>query len=193
VARALRELPAETPVVVDPVMVAESGAALLDRDARRVLIEQIIPRATVLTPNLPEARVLAGAAAGGRRRRSGGGPAREQAEAEGLIRALLAIGPRCVVLTGGHRARAVDLFLDANGGGRIIAIAGKRHPDGAAHGSGCTHSSVLAAQLALGRSRLQAARAARSLAGTAIGRGLRDLGSGSGPVDVLDLARMRAG
>src|ERR1700737_3486030 len=66
VARALRELPDATPVVVDPVMVAESGAQLLDRDARRVLIEQIIPRATVLTPNLPEARAIAGAAGRGR-------------------------------------------------------------------------------------------------------------------------------
>jgi hydroxymethylpyrimidine/phosphomethylpyrimidine kinase len=192
VARALDELPAGTPVVVDPVMVAESGARLLDRDARRVLIEQIIPRATVLTPNLPEARAIAGAAVVGRRSRSGGDTGDERAEAEELIRAVLATGPRCVVLTGGHRARAVDVFLDADGDGAIVAIAGKRHRDGAAHGSGCTHSSVLAAQLALGRSRLEAARVARALAGAAIGRGLRDLGAGAGPVDVLDLARMRA-
>src|ERR1700690_1310857 len=60
VARALDELPACTPVVVDPVMVAESGARLLDRDAQRALVQEILPRATVLTPNLPEARVLAG-------------------------------------------------------------------------------------------------------------------------------------
>jgi hydroxymethylpyrimidine/phosphomethylpyrimidine kinase len=193
VVRALRELPHGTPVVVDPVMVAESGAQLLDRDARRVLIEQIIPRATVLTPNLPEARAIAGAAVVGRRSHSGAGRTDERAEAEELIRAVLATGPRCVVLTGGHRARAVDVFLDADGDGAIVAIAGKRHRDGAAHGSGCTHSSVLAAQLALGRSRLEAARAARALAGGAIGRGLRDLGAGAGPVDVLDLARMRAG
>jgi hydroxymethylpyrimidine/phosphomethylpyrimidine kinase len=192
VVRALRELPHGTPVVVDPVMVAESGARLLDRDARRVLIEQIIPRATVLTPNLPEARAIAGAAVVGRRSRSGGDTGDERAEAEELIRAVLATGPRCVVLTGGHRARAVDVFLDADGDGAIVAIAGKRHRDGAAHGSGCTHSSVLAAQLALGRSRLEAARVARALAGAAIGRGLRDLGAGAGPVDVLDLARMRA-
>ena len=60
VARALDELPPGTPVVVDPVMVAESGARLLDSDAQRALVEEILPRATVLTPNLPEARVLAG-------------------------------------------------------------------------------------------------------------------------------------
>ena len=111
-----------------------------------------------------------------------------------MTRAVLAMGPRCVVLTGGHRARTVDLFLDADADGprRIVAIDGERHPDGAAHGSGCTHSSVLAAQLALGRSRLGAARTARALAGAAIARGLRELGSGAGPVDVLDLARMRS-
>ncbi len=60
VARAIDELPAGTPVVVDPVMVAESGARLLDPDAQQTLVEEILPRATVLTPNLPEARVLAG-------------------------------------------------------------------------------------------------------------------------------------
>jgi hydroxymethylpyrimidine/phosphomethylpyrimidine kinase len=186
VARALRELPAGTPVVVDPVMVAESGAALLDAEARRVLVEQILPLASVLTPNLPEARALAGVPA------ARGSHADESAEALELIGAVLALGPRCVVLTGGHRERAVDLFLDADGEQGVVEIPGQRHPDGAAHGSGCTHSSVLAAQLALGRSRLEATRAARVLAGAAIGRGLRELGAGAGPVDVLDLARMRS-
>jgi hydroxymethylpyrimidine/phosphomethylpyrimidine kinase len=185
VARALRELPAGTPVVLDPVMVAESGAALLDAEARRVLVEQILPLASVLTPNLPEARALAGVPA------ARGSHADESAEAAQLIGAVLALGPRCVVLTGGHRERAVDLFLDADGEEGVVEIPGERHPDGAAHGSGCTHSSVLAAQLALGRSRLEAARTARALAGAAIGRGLRELGAGAGPVDVLDLARLR--
>jgi hydroxymethylpyrimidine/phosphomethylpyrimidine kinase len=185
VSRALDELPKETPVVVDPVMVAESGARLLQRDAQRALIDQVVPRATVPTPNLAEARVLAGAASDGH----GGDSAEdEQAEAEQLVRTLLALGPRCVVLTGGHRAQAVDLFLA--GDGEIVAITGERHPDGAAHGSGCTHSSVLAAQLALGRSPLQAARVARELTGEAIARGLRAIGSGAGPVDVLGLAEM---
>ncbi len=192
VVRALNELPAGTPVVVDPVMVAESGAELLEADARRVLIEELLPRATVLTPNLPEARALAGRPVEGRPSPTDSDLGAEEAEAEELIRAVLALGPRCVVLTGGHRARAIDLLLDADGDGRVVTLAGERYPDGAAHGSGCTHSSVLAAQLALGRSRLQAARTARALAGAAIGRGLRDLGAGAGPVDVLDLARMRS-
>jgi hydroxymethylpyrimidine/phosphomethylpyrimidine kinase len=187
VARAIDELPAGTPVVVDPVMVAESGARLLEPDAQRALVQEILPRATVLTPNLPEARVLVGKPSRAVER-----AADEDAEAEALARAVLALGPRAVVLTGGHRARAADLFLDSAGDGSVVSIEGERHPDGAAHGSGCTHSSVLAAQLALGRSPLDAARTARALAGEAVANGLRDVGAGAGPVDVVDLARMRA-
>jgi hydroxymethylpyrimidine/phosphomethylpyrimidine kinase len=185
VARVLDELPEGTPVVVDPVMVAESGARLLKADAQRALIEEIVPRASVLTPNLPEARALAGLAAVA--------PAEgEDAESEALARALLALGPRAVVVTGGHRERAVDLFLAAGEDSRPIEIAGERHPDGAAHGSGCTHSSLLAAQLALGFTPLQAARTARALTGEAVRDGLRDVGAGAGPVDVLGLERMRS-
>jgi hydroxymethylpyrimidine/phosphomethylpyrimidine kinase len=182
VARAIDELPVGTPVVVDPVMVAESGARLLQTDAQRALVEEILPRATVLTPNLPEARVLVGDLPQA---------ADEDEEAEALARALSALGPRVVVLTGGHRVRAADLFLDSCGDGSPVSIEGERHPDGAAHGSGCTHSAVLAAQLALGRSPLRAARTARALAGGAVANGLRDIGQGAGPVDVLGLAAMR--
>ncbi len=188
VAEALDELPAGTPVVVDPVMVAESGARLLERAAEAALVREILPRASVLTPNLPEARVLAGAAATARQ-----GACAEELEAERLARAVLALGPRAVVLTGGPRTRAVDLYVDSLAPLETERIEGERHPDGAAHGSGCTHSSVLAAQLALGRSPLAAARTARALTGAAIARGLRDIGAGAGPVDVLDLPRMRAG
>jgi hydroxymethylpyrimidine/phosphomethylpyrimidine kinase len=183
VARALEELPPGTPVVVDPVMVAESGARLLDPDAQDALVQEILPRATVLTPNLPEARVLAGWAPDGGEDEDG--------EAEEIGRALLALGPRIVVLTGGHRARAVDLFLEAGDDGWGTELAGERHPDGAAHGSGCTHSALLAAQLALGFTPLQAARTARALTGEAVRNGLRDVGAGAGPVDVLGLDRMR--
>src|SRR5205807_8417183 len=171
VARALQGLPAGTPVVVDPVMVSESGARLLDRDAEQALIEEILPRATVLTPNLPEGRVLAGHAPD--RPADAPDAAEEQAEAEALARELLTLGPRSVVLTGGHRAEAADLLLERDGDGRPVMIEGERYPDGAAHGSGCTHSSVLAAQLALGRPLLEAARTARALSGAAVAHGLR--------------------
>jgi hydroxymethylpyrimidine/phosphomethylpyrimidine kinase len=193
VARALDELPSHVPVVVDPVMVAESGARLLEIEAERALVSELLPRATVLTPNLPEARVLAAGGAEDRAREGEGeAAAREGEEAEALARMLLALGPRVVVLTGGHRARAIDLFLEADRDPRVVEIAGERHPDGAAHGSGCTHSSVLAAELALGSTPLDAARRARALAGEAIGNGLRDIGAGTGPVDVLLLGRMRS-
>jgi hydroxymethylpyrimidine/phosphomethylpyrimidine kinase len=91
-----------------------------------------------------------------------------------------------VVVTGGHRDEATDLFFD---GETVHAIPGPRHPDGAAHGSGCTHSSALAAHLALGRSPLEAAQAARRIAGDAVRDGLRGIGSGAGPVDVLGLTK----
>jgi hydroxymethylpyrimidine/phosphomethylpyrimidine kinase len=177
VATAIDELAPGTPVVVDPVMVAESGARLLETDAERVLVSEVLPRATVLTPNVPEARVLAGAG--------------EDVPAEDLARRVLALGPDAVVLTGGHRAQAVDLFVSRERPREIIAIGGRRHPDGAAHGSGCTHSSLLAAALALGDEPIAAARRARRLAGRAIERGLRDVGEGAGPVDVIGLARLR--
>jgi hydroxymethylpyrimidine/phosphomethylpyrimidine kinase len=211
VARALDELPARTPVVVDPVMISESGALLLDPEAEQALVAQILPRASVLTPNLPEARALAGLApsqppevgeqsptqgaasgAGAGRASSSSTSAAEEEEAERLVRSLLALGPASVVLTGGHRHRATDLFLTGAGDGQIVSISGERHPPGAAHGSGCTHSAVLAAQLALGRTPLEAARIARALAGAAVAHGLRELGAGAGPVDVLGLARMRS-
>jgi hydroxymethylpyrimidine/phosphomethylpyrimidine kinase len=181
VARALDELPAGTPVVVDPVIVAESGARLLAPEAEMVLVEEILPRASVLTPNVPEALVLTGGTRA---------DAEEDEAAEALVGAVLELGPGAVVLTGGHREAATDLFLDSEAG-RVVPIDGPRHPDGAAHGSGCTHSSALAAQLALGRSPLEAARVARRLAAAAIANGLREIGGGPGPVDVLDLRRMR--
>jgi hydroxymethylpyrimidine/phosphomethylpyrimidine kinase len=168
-----------TPVVIDPVMVSESGAVLLDGAARAALVEELLPLATVITPNLPEARVLAGAPSGAR-----------TDDAEALARRLHALGPDVVVVTGGHRDAATDVLFD---GDTIHAIPGERHPDGAAHGSGCTHASALAAHLALGFTALDAARAARRIAGEAVRDGLRDLGAGAGPVDVLSLTRRQAG
>jgi hydroxymethylpyrimidine/phosphomethylpyrimidine kinase len=173
VAQALDELGEGVPVVLDPVMVAESGARLLDEDAEDALRTLLLPRATVATPNLLEARVLVRDAT---------------LDGEPLARAVRALGPDVVVVTGGHREEAADLFFD---GETFVPIPGPRHPDGAAHGSGCTHSSALAAQLALGASPLEAARSAREVAAQAVRQGLRELGLGAGPVDVLGVADRR--
>jgi hydroxymethylpyrimidine/phosphomethylpyrimidine kinase len=158
------------PVVVDPVMVSESGAVLLEDDARAALVDRLLPLATVATPNLPEARALSGA-----------GDSASQEELAGAVRAL---GPDAVVVTGGHTEDGEDLFHD---GEQSVAIPGERHPEGGAHGSGCTHSSALAAGLARGYTPLEAARGARVIASEAVGNALRDLGEGTGPVDVFAL------
>jgi hydroxymethylpyrimidine/phosphomethylpyrimidine kinase len=159
------------PVVVDPVMVAESGAVLLQPEAVQALIERILPRATVVTPNLGEARELTELDA--------------NASPEELARAVRQLGPDVAVVTGGHIEDGADRYFD---GETLELIEGARHPRGAAHGSGCTHSSALAARLALGDTPLEAARAARRIASEAVANGLRDLGSGAGPVDVLGTA-----
>src|ERR1019366_158847 len=189
VAQALDELGPEIPVVLDPVMVAESGAVLLEPAARRELVSVLLPRATVITPNLPEARALlasysSGGAegAGGRPSEGAGGRPSEGAEIEELARRLRRLGPQVVVITGGHRQQATDLFFD---GYSLIELPGERHQTGAAHGSGCTHSSVLAARLAHGDTPLQAAQVAKRLASQAVRDGLHELGAGAGPVDVL--------
>jgi hydroxymethylpyrimidine/phosphomethylpyrimidine kinase len=155
--------------VLDPVMVAESGAELLEPPARDSLVELLLPQATVATPNLPEARALTGLS---------------EAPAAELARAVLALGPGAVVVTGGHGDSATDVFADRS---TLVELPGQQHAEGAAHGSGCTHSSALAALLARGLSPLDAARGAKAIAAAAVGRGLVDIGRGAGPVDVIGL------
>lgn len=176
VVEALGAYVGDAPVVLDPVMVAESGARLLDDEACDALINDLLPLVTIATPNIPEARVLAGLG--------------DDASQEDLARAVQLLGPDAVVVTGGHSDALVDLFFD---GDEPVEIPGERHSGEAAHGSGCTHSSSIAAFLARGAEPLQAAAAARQLASLAVGAGLDGLGKGHGPVDVFDLAaRARA-
>jgi hydroxymethylpyrimidine/phosphomethylpyrimidine kinase len=119
---------------------------------------------------VPEARALAGAAAA-------------DLDGAALAEAVQAVGANAVVVTGGHRTEAIDVLVTRDG--ETVEIPGRRYPDGAAHGSGCTHSSALAAHLALGFTLAESARAARVIAGEAVRYGLRDLGAGPGPVNVL--------
>jgi hydroxymethylpyrimidine/phosphomethylpyrimidine kinase len=162
----------EAPIVVDPVMVAASGAELLDPAARAALIERVLPLARVATPNLPEARAL-----------SGLGPGASQRE---LGEAILALGPPAVIVTGGHTDSGADVLVEDSG---AITIEGPRYPGGPSHGSGCTHSSAVAAFLARGVDLADAARWAREISAEAVGDGLIELGSGAGPVDVLGIRR----
>jgi hydroxymethylpyrimidine/phosphomethylpyrimidine kinase len=156
------------PLVVDPVMVASSGAKLLQDDAIETLVSRLFPLATVVTPNLQEAEALAGSA----------GTRRE------LATRLHDLGAPAVVVTGGHGAEPVDHLFD---GQRHVEIPVERHDIAATHGAGCTHSATLATGLAKGQSLEDAAREAARAASDAVRHGLVELGEGEGPVDVLHL------
>jgi len=158
------------PLVVDPVMVASSGARLLEDDAVESLVARLFPLATVVTPNPMEARALAGRS----------GSRRELAEA------LHALGARAVIVTGGHGDEAVDHLFD---GHVHHEIAVERHDVAATHGAGCTHSATLAALLARGLDLPGAARGAAAAAARAVAQGLVEIGAGDGPVDVLGVSR----
>lgn len=177
VTQALEEsgLAGKVPIVIDPVMVAESGAVLLEADAKAALVERLLPLATVATPNLPEARQLSGLG--------------EETDLARLGWALRELGPRAVVVTGGHTEEGFDLLVSEGEEPQILT--GPRYPDGAAHGSGCTHSSTLAARLAVGDSIHDAAIAAKSVTAAAVGAGLRAIGRGAGPVDVFGVPSSR--
>jgi len=155
------------PLVVDPVMIASSGAKLLQSDAVETLAARLFPLATVVTPNLQEAEALAGS-----------GSRRELAER------IHELGASAVVVTGGHGDEAVDHLFD---GERHVEIPVERHDPVATHGAGCTHSATLAAALARGLPLEQAAREAARVASDAVRHGLAEIGAGDGPVDVLHL------
>jgi len=160
------------PLVVDPVMVASSGARLLRDDAVEALVGRLFPLATVVTPNLPEAEALAG----------GPGSRRELAER------LHQLGAPAVIVTGGHGVDAVDHLFD---GASHVEIPVGRHGVAATHGAGCTHSATLAALLARGLQLEEAARGAAEAASRAVKNGLTEIGAGEGPVDVLGIRAAR--
>ena len=154
------------PLVVDPVMLASSGARLLEEDAVETLVARLFPLAAVVTPNLAEAQALAGE-----------GTKRELAER------LHELGAPAAIVTGGH-GEPVDHLFD---GERHVEIPVERHEVAATHGAGCTHSATLAALLARGESLENAARGAARAASRAVAQGHAELGAGDGPVDVLGL------
>ncbi len=157
------------PVVVDPVMVASSGVALLEDDAAGMLVERLFPLAAVVTPNLLEAQSLTASTS------------LLQAE---LAEALVGLGAPAALVTGGHGDEPVDHLFD---GTEHHEIPFERRDVAATHGAGCTHSATLAALLARGLSLLDAARGAAAAASSAVAQGLAEVGSGDGPVDVLGL------
>jgi hydroxymethylpyrimidine/phosphomethylpyrimidine kinase len=154
------------PLVVDPVMIASSGAELLEGDAVATLVDRLFPLATVVTPNLTEAVALAGSA---------GTPGE-------LAERIHALGAPAVIVTGGHGDEAVDHLFDGKG---HVEIGVSRHNVTTTHGAGCTHSATLAAHLARGESLEGAAREAARVASEAVRNGLAEIGAGDGPVNVL--------
>ena len=160
------------PLVVDPVMVASSGAKLLQDDAVETLVARLFPLATVVTPNLPEAEALAGLTL------------QQTVTKSELAARIHALGAPAVIVTGGHGDDAVDHFFD---GSEHVEIPVEWHDVAATHGAGCTHSATLAAGLARGLPLVEAAREAARVASAAVEHGLVEIGAGEGPVDVLNV------
>jgi hydroxymethylpyrimidine/phosphomethylpyrimidine kinase len=161
----------DVPVVLDPVMVAKSGDALLPDDAVNTLRDVLLPMATLLTPNLPEAARLLGTA-----------PATTAAEMESQGRALMALGAAAVLMKGGHGAGDIctDLLITATGTQTLTA---PRLATRNTHGTGCTLSAAIAAGLAQGIDLRQAvARAHAYLQGAIAAADSLNVGHGHGPV-----------
>jgi len=180
VARALREAPPR-PLVVDPVMVATSGDVLLKPDSVDALKRELVPLATLITPNLAEAAILLGS-----------GEAKSEAEMLDQSRALLALGCRAVLLKGGHATgdSAVDVLADAMGTERLEL---PRIDTPNTHGTGCTLSAAVAALLARGAALADAVHRAKAYVwqGLQHSRGL-GVGHGRGPLDHLFAIRRTA-
>jgi hydroxymethylpyrimidine/phosphomethylpyrimidine kinase len=159
------------PVVLDPVMVAASGDPLLDEDAIATLRAVLVPRASLITPNLPEAAKLLG-----------GAPAADEREMAAQAHALKGIGAKAVLMKGGHGEgeKAVDIFVDAEGELRLEA---PRATTRNTHGTGCTLSSAIAAELAKGAPLREAVGSAKGyITGAIEAADVLGIGKGRGPV-----------
>ena len=161
-------------VVYDPVMVASTGDALAGAGFVAAVKARLLPRVDCLTPNLAEAAALLGEDV-----------ATNEDEMTGQGRALLALGPRAVLMKGGHLAgdEAVDLLVTAEG---VRRFAAPRLASPNLHGTGCTLSSAIAAHIALGADLAEAVAAAKDFVGAAIARG-RDVKLGEGPGPLIQI------
>ena len=160
-------------LVVDPVMVAKGGHALLSEEARRTLVEELLPLAEVVTPNLYEAAVLAGM------------EVRKRSDMEEASRRIKALGPAYVLVKGGHlEDEATDLLFD---GSSFEVYSAARIETTCTHGAGCTFSAAVAAGLARGESVREAALSAKRFVTRAISEGLRP-GRGHGTLNHRILA-----
>ncbi|CRK75694.1 Hydroxymethylpyrimidine/phosphomethylpyrimidine kinase [Nereida ignava] len=162
-------------VILDPVMIAKSGDALLQADAVEAMKTHMLPRADLLTPNLPEAAGLLGMA-----------EAQDLTQAQAQGAALLDLGPRAVLMKGGHSAGDIctDLLIsDENGARRTDHFEAPRVPTHNTHGTGCTYSASIAAYVARGITLPEATQAAHTYLQGAIGAAdTLQIGSGHGPV-----------
>jgi hydroxymethylpyrimidine/phosphomethylpyrimidine kinase len=159
-------------VVLDPVMIATSGAVLIDEPAIDVLVRELFPLASVVTPNLDEAALLVKQ------------PLRSEADMEAAARRLLELGANAVLVKGGHLAgdTVSDLLLARDA--EPLWMRGRRIASPNTHGTGCTLSSAIASHLALGADLRQAVQQAREFVRGALAAGARvRTGSGSGPLN----------
>ena len=159
-------------VVLDPVMVATSGAVLIENPAIAALVRELFPRADLVTPNLDEAALLVGR------------PLNDERDMEAAAHDLLAMGARAVLLKGGHLRGEVVSDLLLLPGGALTWMRAPRIHSANTHGTGCTLSSAIAAHLALGASLAEAVQAARAFVRAALEAGAKvRTGAGSGPLN----------
>jgi hydroxymethylpyrimidine kinase/phosphomethylpyrimidine kinase len=154
-------------VVHDPVMKSSSGAELLDAAGIKYVATELLKRASVITPNVPEAEVLTGLTI------------KDVADMEATARKLVVMGARAVIVKGGHMERAIDVLFDGN---EVIQLGGDRVKTENTHGTGCTFASAITAQLAAGRSLFEAATLAKAYVTKAIEKGYA-IGKGRVPLD----------
>lgn len=154
-------------VVHDPVMKSSSGAELLDAAGIKFVIAELLKRASVITPNVPEAEVLTGLTI------------KDVAGMEAAARKIVELGARAVIVKGGHMERAVDVLFD---GEQITQLGGEKVKSDNNHGTGCTFASAIAALLASGRTLTEAAMLAKAYVTKAIERGY-PIGKGRIPLD----------